>query len=228
MTNVTPACAKCPFAWPERRCHIEGGQGLGSCPTETKTELLAGSMEKYKDPQELRFAQNASIQEAECYERMKGGGVKPLKPRILEIAEFAEKMGYQKLGLIFCVGLAAEAAAVDKFYRGRGFEVVSVACKAGRTPKEAIGLNEGQKIQPNTPEPMCNPIFQADLVNHEKVEFNILMGLCVGHDSLVIKYLDAPLTVLAVKDRLMGHNPLAAVYTMGSYYGFLKTSNKEN
>jgi len=145
-----------------------------------------------------------------------------LKPRILEIAEFAKKMGYQRLGLIFCVGLASEAKAVDKFYGGQGFEVVSVACKAGRTPKEAIGLSEDQKIFPGTSESMCNPIFQADIVNDEKVDFNIIMGLCVGHDSLVIKYLDAPVTVLAVKDRLMGHNPLSAVYNMDSYYGYLK------
>ena len=181
MTESTPTCAKCPFPWPERRCHIEEGKGLGSCPTETKQELLANSLQKYQDPRELEFARNASIQEAECYERLEGGGVKPLKPRILEIAEFAEKMAYQ----------------------------------------EAIGLTEEQKILPNTFEPMCNPIFQADIVNDEKVDFNIIMGLCVGHDSLVIKHLDAPITVLAVKDRLMGHNPLAAVYNMGSYYAFL-------
>lgn len=222
MTDLTPACAKCPFPWPERLCNIEDGKGLGSCPTTHKKELLHKSMELYKDPQELKFAQNASIQESECYERLEGGGVKPLKPRILEIAEFAEKMGYQRLGLIFCVGLASEAKAVDKFYEGQGFEVVSVACKAGRTPKEAIGLNEDQKIFPSTSESMCNPIFQAEIVNDEKVDFNIIMGLCVGHDSLVIKYLDAPVTVLAVKDRLMGHNPLAAVYNMNSYYAYLK------
>ena len=222
MTDLTPNCAKCPFAWPDKLCHIEDGSGLGACPTETRTELLARSMEKYQDPQELRFAQNASIQEAECYERLEGGGVKPLKPRILEIAEFAAKMDYKRLGLIFCVGLAAEAKKVDTFYRGRGFETVSVACKAGRTPKEAIGLNEEQKILPNTPEPMCNPIYQAEIVNDAKVDFNIIVGLCVGHDSLVIKYLDAPVTVLAVKDRLMGHNPLAAIYNMDTYYAFLK------
>ena len=222
MTELTPSCAKCPYTWPEMLCHIEDGKGLGSCPTETKKELLEKSMELYEDPQELRFAQNASIQEAECYQRREGGGVKPLKPRILEIAEFADKMGYQRLGLIFCVGLASEAKAVDKFYSNRGFKIVSVACKAGRAPKEAIGLSEEQKILPNTFEPMCNPIFQAKIANEQDVDFNILLGLCVGHDSLVIKYLDAPITVLAVKDRLMGHNPLAAVYTMGSYYAHLK------
>ena len=223
MTEMTTRCAKCPYSWSERLCRAEDGKGLASCPTATKKKLLAESMQKYEDPGELRFAQNASIQEAQCYQRLAGGGVRPLKPRILEIAEFADKMDYRRLGLIFCVGLAAEARAVEKFYRSHGFEMVSVACKAGRIPKEAIGLNDTQKIHPHTFESMCNPIFQADIANEEKVDFNILMGLCVGHDSLVIKYLEAPVTVLAVKDRLMGHNPLAAVYNLDSYYAFLKS-----
>ena len=58
---------------------------------------------------------------------------------------------------------------------------------------------------------MCNPIYQAKLLNHEKTDFNILLGLCVGHDSLFFKFAEAPTTVLAVKDRVTGHNPLAAI-----------------
>jgi len=50
--------------------------------------------------------------------------------------------------------------------------------------------------------------------NDEQTEFNIVMGLCVGHDSLFLKYSNAPCTVLAAKDRLLGHNPLAAIYTV--------------
>ena len=51
---------------------------------------------------------------------------------------------------------------------------------------------------------------------------NVLLGLCVGHDSLFFKYTEAPCTVLAVKDRLLGHNPMAAVYNVDSYYRCLK------
>jgi uncharacterized metal-binding protein len=50
------------------------------------------------------------------------------------------------------------------------------------------------------------------------VDFNLLLGLCVGHDSLFFRHASAPTTVLAVKDRVTGHNPLAAVYTCGTYY----------
>jgi hypothetical protein len=35
-------------------------------------------------------------------------------------------------------------------------------------------------------------------------------------------YGELPSTVLAVKDRLLGHNPLAAVYQYESYYRYLK------
>jgi uncharacterized metal-binding protein len=51
---------------------------------------------------------------------------------------------------------------------------------------------------------------------------NILLGLCVGHDSLVLAHLESPATIFAVKDRLLGHNPLAAIYQYDSYYAHLK------
>ncbi len=60
------------------------------------------------------------------------------------------------------------------------------------------------------------------ILNEAKTDFNILLGQCVGHDSLFIKYGEAPCTVLVVKDRLLGHNPLAAVYCAESYYRGLK------
>jgi uncharacterized metal-binding protein len=100
----------------------------------------------------------------------------------------------------------------------QGFEVVSVWCKVGSVPKERIGLKEEDKVYIGQYEPMCNPILQAKIVNDAKTDFNILLGLCVGHDSLFFKYADALTTVLAVKDRVLGHNPLGALYTQGSYY----------
>jgi uncharacterized metal-binding protein len=127
-------------------------------------------------------------------------------------------MGYKRLGLAFCIGLAKEARTVEEVRKVRGFEVVSVVCKAGRTPKELIGIKEEEKIVQGTEESMCNPIYQAKLLNHERVEFNILLGLCVGHDTLFFKHAEAPTTVLAVKDRVTGHNPMAAIYLADSYY----------
>jgi len=59
----------------------------------------------------------------------------------------------------------------------------------------------------------CNPIAQALLLNEVETDFNIIVGLCVGHDSLFIKYSKAPVTVLIAKDRRLAHNPAAALYT---------------
>ena len=70
-------------------------------------------------------------------------------------------------------------------------------------------------------EPMCNPIMQANLLNDAETDFNILVGLCVGHDSLFFKYSDAMTTVLVAKDRVLGHNPAAALYTTSTYYARL-------
>jgi uncharacterized metal-binding protein len=148
--------------------------------------------------------------------------MQPTKTRIQEIWEFARRMGYKRLGLAFCLGLVKEASVVQDILEAHGFEVVSVLCKAGRTEKGVIGIKDEEKIHQGTDEAMCNPIYQAKLLNHEKAEFNILIGLCVGHDSLFFKYAQAPTTVLGVKDRVTGHNPLAAIYTTDTYYRKIK------
>ena len=67
-------------------------------------------------------------------------------------------------------------------------------------------------------EALCNPVLQARLLNKEKTDLNVIIGLCVGHDSLFIKYSKAPVTTLITKDRVLGHNPAAALYTSGFYY----------
>ena len=152
--------------------------------------------------------------------------MQPTKTRIVEICEFAKKMNYNRIGLAFCLGLTQEAGIVEEIFKSHGFEVVSVLCKAGRTSKDKLGIAKEDKIFQDTDESMCNPIFQAKVLNNEKTEFNVLLGLCVGHDSLFFKYAEAPTTVLAVKDRVTGHNPLAAIYLSNSYYKKLNTPGK--
>jgi uncharacterized metal-binding protein len=60
--------------------------------------------------------------------------------------------------------------------------------------------------------------LQAKILNKQKTDLNVIVGLCVGHDSLFIKYSQAPVTTLITKDRILGHNPAAALYTSGFYY----------
>ncbi|RLB67579.1 MAG: metal-binding protein [Deltaproteobacteria bacterium] len=224
MTHKLSDCARCPFAIAERLCRNPNGKAPDFCPTRDLSELTEKSLKVYEKSEYAEFARQASIQEAEGYANRELGyaRVRPAKTRIEEIAEFAQKMHYQRLGLAFCVGLRREAKIVAEIYSERGFEVVSVICKTGCSDKNLIGLNDNQKIVQNEPETMCNPILQALVLNQAKTDFNILLGLCVGHDSLFLKEAEAPGTVLAVKDRVLGHNPLAAVYNIDSYYRSLK------
>ena len=226
MNTSYPQCALCPYEWTERVCRTGKGKGPKNCPTlrmRSQREEALNLMSE--DPALLKFACKASEQEAAGYgNREKGfADIRPIKPRILEIAEFASGMGYKRLGLSFCGGLGMEARIVHRFYEDKGFEVASFMCKAGATPKSAIGVAPENCIEPGAEhETMCNPVFQALAANAAEVDFNILLGLCVGHDSLFIKFARAPITVLAVKDRLLAHNPLAAVYQMDQYYRYLK------
>ena len=146
-------------------------------------------------------------------------------PRLKETVEFCKRMGYHKLGLAFCKGLRKEARIVADLLRAQGFEVVSVICKTGGISKEEVGIPEEVKIHPGEFEAMCNPIAQAEILNQADTDFNVVIGLCVGHDSLFLSHSKKMCTVLAVKDRLLGHNPLAAVYTNHSYYGFLNNGD---
>lgn len=224
MKRVSSECARCPYDSDRRVCRSEEGKAPPACPTIDETETLGRCLEEYEQPDVRAFALGASLQEAEGYAGRKLGydRVRPAQPRLAEVAAFARKMGYRKLGLAFCSGLRREAEVVERFYSAQGFEMVSVVCKAGGVPKERIGVPEDGKIAPGTYETMCNPMFQAELMNRAGTELNVVMGLCVGHDALFFRYAQAPCTVLAVKDRLLAHNPLAAVYTLDSYYRYLK------
>ena len=57
-------------------------------------------------------------------------------------------------------------------------------------------------------------------------QLNVVIGLCVGHDSLFFMHSKAPATVLIAKDRVLGHNPVACLYTSHSYYRRLKEAEE--
>lgn len=217
-------CANCMFE--KRLCRAPGSDHIDGCATIHHAREAREALKIYEQSDVHNFAVEASRQERSCYgddSNMPGVNY-PLKPRILEIMEFCERMGYNRLGLAFCGGLHCEANAVAEILVDRGFDVRSVMCKFGGIDKSRLGLTDEEKIAGSGHESMCNPIGQALVLNNEKTDFNILLGLCVGHDSLFLKYSNALCTVLAVKDRLLGHNPLAAVYTSRSYYKYLKRS----
>lgn len=139
-------------------------------------------------------------------------------PRLKETIEFCKNMHYQKIGIAFCKGLRKEARVVTDLLRKNGFTVVSVICKTGGISKEEAGIPEENKIHPGEFEAMCNPIGQAKLLNEQNTDFNIAIGLCVGHDSLFYRNSEAMVTTLVAKDRVLAHNPCGAIYCAEGYF----------
>ena len=115
-----------------------------------------------------------------------------------------------------------DVVVMQDFLKVNHFEVLSVCCKVGSIEKEELGLADTDKIHPGQYEALCNPIGQAMLLNEAGTDLNIAIGLCVGHDSLFFQHSRSPVTVLVAKDRVTGHNPVAAIYTSHSYYSRLK------
>ncbi|EAT17187.1 DUF1847 domain-containing protein [Desulfuromonas acetoxidans] len=222
--NPLPTCAVCPVEVPERICRKEEGKAPANCPTTRSPEILRETLEIMKDPDVMEMVRQASIQEGEAYgDRDKGyANIRPIKPRIQETIEFAQKMKFKRICLIFCIGMRKEAEIIHRIFKDNGFETISVMCKAGAVSKEEIGLLREQQIDVTNFEAMCNPILQALTANHHQSDLNVLFGLCVGHDALFLKYAEGYSTVLASKDRLLAHNPLAAIYQYDSYYRYLK------
>ena len=211
-------CSKCYVE--NKICKQPEGSHPKFCATTNYQTAIQEAEKELKKPDINIFAKMSSLQEAECYAYRKDklGYKYPTKPRVQEIMEFAKKMNYKKLGIAFCSGLAKEAEILTKMLENQNFEVVSVICKVGGIDKSFLGLSEDQKIKIGEYESMCNPIAQAKVLNEANTDFNIILGLCVGHDSLFMKYSKAMATVLVAKDRLLGHNPIAAIYTSHSYY----------
>lgn len=143
--------------------------------------------------------------------------------RVEETIELILRQNYSLVGVASCMGLLQECRMFCRLLEQHGIRYAAVGCKIGSLDKELIGLEKKDKLHPEKDhESMCNPILQAQYLNRMKTEFNIMIGLCVGHDALFLHTVDAPTTVLIAKDRVLAHNPAAALYTMHSYYKRLK------
>ena len=101
-----------------------------------------------------------------------------------------------------------------------------MCCMCGALSSDDVGLPEEEKIVSGSRQPMCNPIGQAAVLDGEGCQLNILLGLCVGDDTLFIRHSQAPVTVLAVKDRVLAHNPLGLLYTSRNPFSRMNTRRR--
>lgn len=206
-------CARCGF----HTCRHPGDEpeypDFCPIPDEAWAEPLAEAREAATTGETRTIAAEAARTEAAGYGR---------QTRVEEIMAFARRIGVEHIGVAFCVGLYREARLFVDILEHHGFQVSSACCKVGAIPKEDIGLADHEKIRPGQHENTCNPGGQARLLDAAGCGLHVLVGLCVGHDSIFFQAAKAPVTVLVAKDRVLGHNPVAALYTSRSYYRRLR------
>ena len=209
MKYEDPGCAYCPPRVEACRQGESERRGPGYCPSKVDPDGVAAAVAEYDDPEIRRIAQASAEVEAEGY---------CVWTRVEEICVFARKMGYTKLGIATCISFVELANTLSRIFESHGFEVASVACKHGGVAKEDIGLRDDQKIRPGAHESMCNPVSQAAMLNRAGCQLNVVLGLCVGHDSLFFRHSEGLATTLVAKDRVLAHNPIGALQLADTYF----------
>lgn len=205
-TDWQPSCSLCGV----RGCYKNNKDHLPPfCPMDLSSPVYQKAVEVIRSQDYQEFYVQASKLEKDGYGNW---------PRVKETIEMIKRMGYKKVGLAFCNGLFQEAQMFTALCREHGIDLISAMCKTGGVDKTEVGIKDIDKLKPGQFEAMCNPVAQAMILNAAGTEFNVVMGLCVGHDSLFYKFSDALCTTLVVKDRVTGHNPVVALYQKDGYF----------
>ncbi|MGD2070713.1 MAG: DUF1847 domain-containing protein [Gemmatimonadota bacterium] len=116
--------------------------------------------------------------------------------RLAELVYFGLELGCHRLGVAFCEDLREPAGILTRVLR-RFFEVVPAGCRLGGGP----------------PAGLCRPSLLAAYLNGRETELNVLVGLCVGADTIFGRESRAPVTTVFVKDKSLANNPVGAVYS---------------
>jgi uncharacterized metal-binding protein len=132
-----------------------------------------------------KMAYHAALVEGEGYGRW---------PRVREVAEFSQRMGFRRLGIAHSPDTLREARLAKRYLETRGLEAVL------------------------PPEGDCDPEGQARFFEKMSTDFNVICGMCTGHDSIFIRSSSTPVTSLLTRDTKLQHNPAPALYTSGSYF----------
>lgn len=192
-------------------CGLSGcADGSGRYPSFCETAKISADQHdeianRYRDPEVFRIMKVASDASRPAFSEG--------RCRIEETMYYARQMGARRIGIASCSGVIAEARMLAKVLRANGFQVYGIACKVGAIRRSEFGIEESCC---DFGAVSCDPLYQAQLLNEARCDLNIVMGLCVGHDILFQRAVEAPCTTLVVKDRALCHNPVAALHAVGS------------
>ena len=211
VNRCTPSIGSKKIEVPQRTCvdcktlgcaHNNGRYPSFCLTAQTDSDDVADLRSSYED-------------DAQTYAFMKAAAVTTSRGfseqlcRVEETMDYFHRMGYRKIGIAFCAGVAEEARIFAKILRIHGYEVVGYACKVGALSHADMGLEESCC---NVGSVACNPLMQVQHLNEAKTHMNVVMGLCVGHDAYFYKLSDAPCTTLLAKDKALVNNTGAALY----------------
>lgn len=161
--------------------------------------------DRYMDPEVHRIFKASVRSSSLC----------PNLTRVEETMEFARGLGVRRIGIASCTMLIPEARTFAKLLERAGFSAFGVACKVEGNRRRDLDVMLDDGIEGPV---LCNPIMQARILAEEKTELNVVLGLCVGHDTLFYMHSKAPVTTLGTKDHITAHNACAALWASNTVY----------
>jgi uncharacterized metal-binding protein len=201
------------------------GEAPSGCPMKIKADVIKAALDKHTD-EDRKIAHASAAVESEAYLR-EPWGLKPYATRVLEIINFAKRLGYKKIGIACCFACAWDAGVLVNIFINHGFDVVARFCKVFEVQNtKFLGLKDEETLVPGGFQSMCNPICQVDVLADSECELIVTFGECTGHDALAGKFSKVPFTVLGVKDRVLAHNPVVALTSPWNEY-YRKLTRKE-
>lgn len=202
MAETEFSCLHCG----RRACELLTDDAPAGCVQGLITpEMHDGVHERYLDPVIYRIYKASVRSSSMC----------PNLTRVEEILEFALGMGAHRIGIASCTMLLPEARAFAKILEEAGFCAFGIACKVEGNRRRDLDvlLDDGAEGPV-----LCNPVMQARLLEAHGTDLNVVMGLCVGHDTLFYMHSKAPVTTLATKDHITAHNACAALWARSTVY----------
>jgi uncharacterized metal-binding protein len=115
------------------------------------------------------------------------------RSRLQELITFLKNSNYKRIGIANCFSMQKYANNLKKILEENNFQVFDINCKTS-------GLTTNDLFKDDSKGLSCDPVSQAKYLNDNNTEFNINVGLCLGHGIVFNKYSDAPVTTLIVKD----------------------------
>lgn len=128
--------------------------------------------------------------------------------RLQELIFIGLMMGHKQLGLVYCAGLHREGQLMIEALSPH-FNVKAVCCDQCRGPGGDFTIDHDRKFDLYSRDDRK----MVDALNAYNLPMHVSLGLCIEQDVLFNKHSQVPVTNFAVQDWVLGHNPLAVVYT---------------